>query len=314
MKKTKILFTLIGLIAVLTACGKDNKQEVKEAKSGELTKVTIGASETPHGELIKALEPEFKKEGIDLDLVVFSDYVQPNLQLESGDLDLNFYQHQPYLDSFNKDRKTNIVSLENSKIFITPLLGFSSKVKDIKDLEDGAEIIIPNDPTNGARALLILDKEGLIKLKDKNNLNSTEVDIVENPKNLKFTAVDAQNIPRVYQDADLAFINPNFNSNFTIGGVCFSKTIIDIRSQCLQRNGSLAVELSTSDISTAQTTRTAGLDTHSTRLHGSAHAGLHCTSEGYTVLQLLSNVLSYQLCISVRSLDLFNVNHNLLIG
>ncbi|EFR32633.1 D-methionine-binding lipoprotein MetQ [Peptoniphilus harei ACS-146-V-Sch2b] len=210
MKKTKILFTLIGLIAFLTACGKDNKQEVKEAKSGELTKVTIGASETPHGELIKALEPEFKKEGIDLDLVVFSDYVQPNLQLESGDLDLNFYQHQPYLDSFNKDRKTNIVSLENSKIFITPLLGFSSKIKDIKDLEDGAEIIIPNDPTNGARALLILDKEGLIKLKDKNNLNSTEVDIVENPKNLKFTAVDAQNIPRVYQDADLAFINPNF--------------------------------------------------------------------------------------------------------
>ncbi len=210
MKKTKILFTLIGLIAVLTACGKDNKQEVKEAKSGELTKVTIGASETPHGELIKAIEPEFKKEGIDLDLVVFSDYVQPNLQLESGDLDLNFYQHQPYLDSFNKDRKTNIVSLENSKIFITPLLGFSSKIKDIKDLEDGAEIIIPNDPTNGARALLILDKEGLIKLKDRNNLNSTEVDIVENPKNLKFTAVDAQNIPRVYQDADLAFINPNF--------------------------------------------------------------------------------------------------------
>ena len=210
MKKTKILFTLIGLIAVLTACGKDNKAEEKEAKSGELTKVTIGASETPHGELIKALEPEFKKEGIDLDLVVFSDYVQPNLQLESGDLDLNFYQHQPYLDSFNKDRNTNIVSLENSKIFITPLLGFSSKIKDIKDLEDGAEIIIPNDPTNGARALLILDKEGLIKLKDKNNLNSTEVDIVENPKNLKFTAVDAQNIPRVYQDADLAFINPNF--------------------------------------------------------------------------------------------------------
>lgn len=210
MKKTKILFTLIGLIAVLTACGKDNKQEVKETKSGELTKVTIGASETPHGELIKALEPEFKKEGIDLDLVVFSDYVQPNLQLESGDLDLNFYQHQPYLDSFNKDRKTNIVSLKDSKIFITPLLGFSSKIKDIKDLEDGAEIIIPNDPTNGARALLILDKEGLIKLKDKNNLNSTEVDIVENPKNLKFTAVDAQNIPRVYQDADLAFINPNF--------------------------------------------------------------------------------------------------------
>ena len=136
--------------------------------------------------------------------------MQPNLQLESGDLDLNFYQHQAYLDSFNEDRKTNIVSLEDSKIFITPLLGFSSKIKDITDLEDGGEIIIPNDPTNGARALLILDKEGLIKLKDKDNLNSTEVDIVENPKKLKFTAVDAQNIPRVYQDADLAFINPNF--------------------------------------------------------------------------------------------------------
>lgn len=210
MKKTKILFTLIGLIAILTACGKDKQAEEKDTKTGELTKVTIGASETPHGELLKALEPEFKKEGIDLNLVVFSDYVQPNLQLESGDLDLNFYQHQPYLDNFNKDRKTNIVSLKDSKVFITPLLGFSSKIKDIKDLEDGAEIIIPNDPTNGARALLILDKEGLIKLKDKNNLNSTEVDIVENPKNLKFTAVDAQDIPRVYKDADLAFINPNF--------------------------------------------------------------------------------------------------------
>lgn len=210
MKKTKILLTLIGLIAVLTACGKDNKVEEKSPETGEKTKVTIGASETPHGELIKALEPEFEKAGIDLDLVVFSDYVQPNLQLESGDLDLNFYQHQPYLDSFNEDRNTNIVSLEDSKIFITPLLGFSSKIKDIKDLEDGGEIIIPNDPTNGARALLILDKDGLIKLKDKDNLNSTEADIVENPKNLKFTAVDAQNIPRVYQDADLAFINPNF--------------------------------------------------------------------------------------------------------
>ncbi len=182
----------------------------KKSRDRRKTKLTIGASETPHGELIKALEPEFEKAGIDLDLVVFSDYVQPNLQLESGDLDLNFYQHQPYLDSFNEDRKTNIISLEDSKIFITPLLGFSSKIKDIKDLEDGGEIIIPNDPTNGARALLILDKEGLIKLKDKDNLNSTEVDIVENPKNLKFTAVDAQNIPRVYQDADLAFINPNF--------------------------------------------------------------------------------------------------------
>ena len=210
MKKTKILLTLIGLIAVLTACGKDNKVEEKSPETGEKTKLTIGASETPHGELIKALEPEFEKAGIDLDLVVFSDYVQPNLQLESGDLDLNFYQHQPYLDSFNEDRKTNIVSLEDSKIFITPLLGFSSNIKDIKDLKDGGEIIIPNDPTNEARALLILDKEGLIKLKDKDNLNSTEVDIVENPKNLKFTAVDAQNIPRVYQDADLAFINPNF--------------------------------------------------------------------------------------------------------
>ena len=210
MKMTKIVLTLIGLIAVLTVCGKDNKLEEKSPETGEKTKLTIGASETPHGELIKALEPEFEKAGIDLDLVVFSDYVQPNLQLESGDLDLNFYQHQPYLDSFNEDRKTNIVSLEDSKIFITPLLGFSSKIKDIEDLGDGGEIIIPNDPTNGARALLILDKEGLIKLKDKDNLNSTEVDIVENPKNLKFTAVDAQNIPRVYQDADLAFINPNF--------------------------------------------------------------------------------------------------------
>ena len=143
MKKTKILLTLIGLIAVLTACGKDKNVEEKSPETGEKTKVTIGASETPHGELIKALEPEFEKAGIDLDLVVFSDYVQPNLQLESGDLDLNFYQHQPYLDSFNEDRKTNIVSLEDSKIFITPLLGFSSNIKDIKDLEDGGEIIIP---------------------------------------------------------------------------------------------------------------------------------------------------------------------------
>lgn len=211
MKKTKILVILIAVLAFLTACGNKNTAEnAKSDQSTELTKVTIGASETPHGELIKALIPQFKEKGIDLEVVTFSDYIQPNLQLDSGDLDVNFYQHEPYLENFNKDRNTNIVSIENSKIFITPLLGFSTKIKDISELKDGAEIIIPNDPTNGARALLILDDKGLIKLKDRNNLNSTEVDIAENPKNLKFNAVDAQNIPRVYQDADLAFINPNF--------------------------------------------------------------------------------------------------------
>ena len=140
---------------------------------------------------------------------IFDDYIQPNLQLEAGDLDANYFQHKPYLDSFTEERNIDDLDVLGYG-HIEPMAIYSEKYKSVDEIEDGAEIIIPNDPSNGARALILLEDAGLIKLKDKTNLNSTEKDIAENPKNLKFTAMDAPSIAQVYKDAGAAVINSNF--------------------------------------------------------------------------------------------------------
>lgn len=220
MKNFKKLFLLGSLVLslTLTACG-GAKQETKEANAKEEpaqateklddNKIVIGVSPTPHGEIVEGLKPEFEKAGLDVKVVNFDDYVQPNLQLEAGDLDANYFQHKPYLDSFTEER--NITNLDVlGFVHIEPMALYSDKYKSVDEIEDGAEIIIPNDPSNGARALILLEDAGLIKLKDKTNLNSTEKDIAENPKNLKFTAMDAPSIAQVYKDSGAAVINSNF--------------------------------------------------------------------------------------------------------
>ena len=212
MKNFKKLFLLgsVVLSLALTGCGGAKKDDAKvEAPADGDNKIVIGVSPTPHGEIIEGLKPEFEKEGLDVEVVNFDDYIQPNLQLEAGDLDANYFQHKPYLDSFTEER--NIDNLDVlGYVHIEPMALYSEKYKSVDEIEDGAEIIIPNDPSNGARALILLEDAGLIKLKDKTNLNSTENDIAENPKNLKFTAMDAPSIAQVYKDSGAAVINSNF--------------------------------------------------------------------------------------------------------
>ena len=168
-------------------------------------KLTIGATQVPHAEILEVVKPVLAKEGVELDIKVFTDYVQPNLQLADKQLDANFFQHQPYLDTFNKDRKTNLVSA--GLVHVEPFGAYSKKIKRIADLKDGATIAIPNDPSNSGRALVLLQKQGLLKLKDPANIVATPIDIVENPKKLKFRELEAAMLPRSLDDVDVALIN-----------------------------------------------------------------------------------------------------------
>jgi D-methionine transport system substrate-binding protein len=172
------------------------------------TVIKVGATPVPHAELLDFVKPILEKENITLEVVVFQDYVQPNTALVDQELDANFFQHQPYLDSFNKERSQNLISA--GSVHVEPLALYSKSVKNISELKDGATIAIPNDPANAARALLLLQTNGILKLKDGGSIASTEKDIVENPKNFKIELAEAAQLPRVLEDVDAAIINTNF--------------------------------------------------------------------------------------------------------
>ncbi|AMG90478.1 MetQ/NlpA family ABC transporter substrate-binding protein [Bordetella bronchiseptica] len=176
--------------------------------AAQAEKLVVGATQVPHAEILEVVKPALAKEGVELDIKVFTDYVQPNLQLADKQLDANFFQHQPYLDTFNKDRKTNLVSV--GLVHVEPFGGYSKKIKSLAELKDGATIAIPNDPSNSGRALLLLQKQGLLKLKDPSNIVATPIDIAENPKKLKFRELEAAMLPRSLDDLDLALINTNY--------------------------------------------------------------------------------------------------------
>ncbi|WP_172202253.1 MetQ/NlpA family ABC transporter substrate-binding protein [Niveibacterium sp. COAC-50] len=171
-------------------------------------KLTVAATPVPHAEILQFIKPELAKQGVELDIKVFTDYVQPNVQVEEKRLDANFFQHQPYLNSFNKEKGTHLVSI--AAVHVEPFGVYSRKVKSLQDVKEGATVAIPNDPTNGGRALLLLEKAGLIKLKDPKNLQATAKDIASNPKKLKFRELEAATLPRVIDQVDLAAINTNY--------------------------------------------------------------------------------------------------------
>ncbi|QBC44549.1 MetQ/NlpA family ABC transporter substrate-binding protein [Iodobacter fluviatilis] len=170
--------------------------------------LTIGATAVPHAELLEFVKPQLAKDGVVLKIKVFTDYVQPNVQLLEKRLDANFFQHKPYLAEFNKGKGANLQSVAN--VHVEPFGAYSTKVKHLKDLAVGATVAIPNDATNGGRALLLLEKAGLIKLKDSKNILATSRDIVENNKKLKFRELEAATLPRVLTQVDLALINTNY--------------------------------------------------------------------------------------------------------
>ena len=170
----------------------------------------VAATAVPHAEILNFVKPQLKTQGIELQVREFSDYVQPNAAVEDKQLDANFFQHQPYLDSYNKDRKSSLVTVPNGKIHVEPFGAYSKKIKNMADLKNGALVAIPNDPSNAGRALLLLQKQGLITLKDPKNITATPIDIVKNPKKLKFRELEAALLPRALDDVDLALINTNY--------------------------------------------------------------------------------------------------------
>ena len=168
----------------------------------------IGVTAGPHAQILEVVKKVAEKDGLKLQIVEFNDYVQPNAALSAGDLDANSYQHQPYLDSANKDRGYKLVTIAQTVTF--PIGIYSKKVKSLNELKEGARFAIPNDPTNGGRVLLLLQEKGLIKLKADAGLKATPLDISDNPKKLKIIELDAAQLPRALDEVDAAAVNTNF--------------------------------------------------------------------------------------------------------
>ena len=213
---------IIGLIiitaltaGVLAGCGqssgtvsKDKDSEQRSEIEKELEPIKVGAGVTPHAEILREIQDDLDKKGYALEVVEYNDYVLPNTALEDGDLDANYFQHKPYLDDFNAENGTHIVGVAN--VHFEPLGIYAGKTKSLADLKDGAGVAVPNDTTNEARALLLLEQEGLIKLKEKAGLQATILDIQENPLNLKIKELEAAQVARAVSDVDIACINGNY--------------------------------------------------------------------------------------------------------
>jgi len=170
--------------------------------------IKVGVTGGPHAQILEQVRKVAEKDGLKIQIVEFSDYVQPNAALAAGDLDANSYQHKPYLDQQVKDRNYKIVDVGYTVNF--PIGIYSKKVKSLKDLKEGARFGIPNDPTNGGRVLLVLQDQGLIKLKPEAGLKATPLDVIDNPKKIKFVEVDAAQLPRTLDDLDASAINTNY--------------------------------------------------------------------------------------------------------
>lgn len=171
-------------------------------------KLVVAATPVPHAEILELIKPTLAKEGVDLEIKVFTDYVQPNVQVDQKRLDANYFQTLPYLKSFNEGKGTNLVTVIG--VHVEPFGGYSKKIKNLSELKDGATVAIPNEGSNSGRALILLQKAGLITLKDPKNALATPKDIAENPKNLKFKELESAMLARVLDQVDLDMINTNY--------------------------------------------------------------------------------------------------------
>ena len=169
----------------------------------------IAVVPVPHAEILEFLKPELAKQGVELEVKVFTDYIQPDRQVDEGRLDANYFQSKPYYEAYKKDRPSSD-QVPVVAVHIEPFGAYSSKVKSVAELKDGATVAIPNDPTNSGRALLLIAKQGLITLKDPSNIMATAADITSNPKHLKFKELEAAMLPRVLGQVDMALINANY--------------------------------------------------------------------------------------------------------
>lgn len=195
MRKTLLALTLVSFAGAFSGA----------AVSGT---ISVGATPVPHGEILEFVKPVVEQKGVDLRIVEFNDYVQPNLATDDGELEANYFQHRPYLETFIADHGVNLKEI--CTVHIEPMGVYSKTLKSLDALENGATAAIPNDPTNGGRALLLLHSAGLIKLKDPTDITCTVMDIVDNPKNLDIRELEAAQLPRAMDDVTIAVINTNF--------------------------------------------------------------------------------------------------------
>lgn len=213
IKFSSILATLLLLILVFSACSASNPTSVSETVSGsqegQLIRLKIGVSPVPHGDIIKYIQENLaSKAGLNLEIVEFTDYVQPNLVLADGTIDANFFQHAPYLEDFNVEHNLNLVSV--AAVHIEPLGIYSKSIKSLDEISNGAVVGIPNDATNAGRALNLLALNNLLTLKEGAGFSATVNDIVSNPKNLKITELEAAQLVRSLDDTTISVINGNY--------------------------------------------------------------------------------------------------------
>lgn len=201
-KKIVTVAVAISLSATLVACGSSTNTSAKE------NGLNVGASPSPHAEILEVVKPILAEQGITLNIKEFSDYVLPNKALDEGSLDANFFQHQPYLDDFNKNNGTQIISA--TPVHFEPLAIYAGKSNDLSNIQKGAEIAVPNDTSNEARALQLLEEHGILKLNPQAGLSATIQDIIENPYEVKIVEIEAAQVPRTLQDVDFAVINGNY--------------------------------------------------------------------------------------------------------
>lgn len=216
MKKFTLSLMALFVVLALAACGQKPAEtpassapaaSATPAAAKEVT-LKIGASSVPHAEILNSLKDKLKTQGVKLEVIEFNDYVQPNVQVFEKQLDANFFQHQPYLDQYNLDKKQNLIKVVG--VHIEPFGAYSQKVKAAAELKDGASVAIPNDPSNAGRALALMEKNGLIKLKDGVGIKGTVQDILENKKKLQIKELDPAMLPRTIGEFDLALINTNY--------------------------------------------------------------------------------------------------------
>ena len=238
--KKGLVFGMAALMAVsaaLTGCGSSSSDKAADttdkteeatdaaedtadtakAADGELTTIKVAASATPHAEILEQAKPLLAEQGYDLEVTVFDDYVQPNLVVESGDFDANYFQHIPYLDSFNEEKGTHLVNAGG--IHYEPFGIYPGTKKSLDELAEGDSIAVPNDTTNEARALLLLQANGIITLKDGAGLTATKTDIVENPKNVEIVELEAAQVARVVDETAFVVLNGNYalEAGYSVG-------------------------------------------------------------------------------------------------
>ena len=213
MNNTKKIIALAAaatLTLSLAACSGNNSSSTADNSSSDAssTVIRVGASPSPHAEILEFAKDQLAAKGYELEIVEFTDYVMPNVALYEGDLDANFFQHTPYLDNYNEQNSTDLVSA--CKVHFEPMGLYSEILTSVSDVAEGSKVGVPNDPTNEARALNLLEAQGLIKLREGAGLNATPLDIEENPLNLEFVELEAAQLPRNLSEFAIAAINGNY--------------------------------------------------------------------------------------------------------